>query len=362
MGSSLPPSLIDQLRNGPAAAPPHGVVPNYHDPPNQNKLAVGVIIASITITSLAGLIRFYSKVFCTGIPFFIAGTWVLTTIPSRAGFFVHQWDLLVKDLEGFLFSYVLSTTLYCVAMLLAKAAILLEWIHIFVARPNRNTFFWICSGMIMANTALYIATIITTNFACTPRERIWRRYIPGSCINIDAFNVFITVFHLIFDLLMLLLPQIAIWKLSLTTRQKTGISIVFSVGAVACAWAAGRVVSAVELSKSQDKSYRYSQYIMWGLAEVATAQLVFCVPSFPLIFRQPNLPHRLLSYLGSKITMILFPERLSSNTTLSHLQSTTEPEPTLEPICTWFDDGSDTGLTELQPIRIQGGRYLERGM
>lgn len=84
----------------------------------------------------------------------------------------------------------------------------------------------------IANTALYIATILVTTFACTPRERIWRRYLPGTCINIDAFNLFITAFHLAFDLLMLLLPQSAIWKLSLTTRQKIGVSVVFSVGSL----------------------------------------------------------------------------------------------------------------------------------
>jgi len=135
-------------------------------------------------------------------------------------------------LLAFIKAYVLSTILYCVAIMLAKAAIILEWTHIFVARPIRSNFYWICYGMIAANTCLYIATIITINFACNPRERIWRRYLPGSCINIDAFNLFITSFHLIFDLLMLLLPHKVIWGLGLTLKQKIGVSIVFSFGSL----------------------------------------------------------------------------------------------------------------------------------
>lgn len=115
----------------------------------------------------------------------------------------------------------------------------------------------------------------------------------------------------------------------------------------------------MDLSRSQDKSYAYSQYIMWGLAEVSTAELIFCVPSFPLLFRRQNIPYRLFHYLQFKITMILFPERIS-NATLSRIRSATDLEHIPDSNCTWLDDGSDAGLTELQPIRIQGGRLSDQ--
>ncbi|KAI3324203.1 hypothetical protein HD806DRAFT_522035 [Xylariaceae sp. AK1471] len=308
-------SLIDPyegIRNSPAGRPPTGVVPDYENPPHRNGLAIAVITASIGVTTIAGLMRFYSKVFCTRSPFFIGGTWVLTTIPQEAGFFVHVWNLLVRDIEGFIYSYFLSTILYCVALLLAKAAMLLDWAHIFVARRMRKRFYWICCGMILANTALYIATIITVCYAS-------------------------------FNLLMLALPHTVIWKLVLTTKQKFGVSVVFSVGALACTWAAARVVSAVNLSRSQDTSYAYSQYIMWGLAEVTTAELVFCVPSFPALFRRQSPLYRLYYRLRAKITMILLPEHLASSNVTPYTRGT------------WLDDGSDTSLTELEPIKIEAG-------
>ncbi|KAK5631089.1 hypothetical protein RRF57_006804 [Xylaria bambusicola] len=220
------------------------------------------MIVHLDLGILSFVIRLH-RLLVLGLPFFIAGTWVLITLLHGPGFFVHQWNLRVRDLEEFLYeqTYVLSTTLYCVTLLLAKAAILLEWTHIFVVRSNRSRFYWICYSMIAINTSLYLATIFTITYACTPRERIWRRYIPGTCINFNAFNIFITVFHLISDVLMLLLPQRVIWKLRLATRQKVGVSVVFSGGAIACIWAAGRVASAVHLSLSQDTSFAYSQYM-----------------------------------------------------------------------------------------------------
>ncbi|KAI8952025.1 hypothetical protein F4801DRAFT_542567 [Xylaria longipes] len=180
------------------------------------------------------------------------------------------------------------------------------------------------------------------------------RWLRANCINFNAFNIFITIFHLGFDLLMLLLPHTVIWKLSLTTRQKIGVSVIFSVGILACAWAAGRVVSAFNLTASQDKTYAYSQYIMWGIAEVTTAELVFCVPVFPLAFRPPSPLHSLCSVLRSKITMVISSARLSSTSTFPGLSIKPCQRETNSHGRTLLDDSSETGLTELKPVRIQG--------
>lgn len=95
---------------------------------------------------------------------------------------------------------------------------------------------------------------------------------------------------------------------------------------------------------------------MWGLAEVATAEIVFCVPSFPILFRRGRPLNKLYRLLRLKITMILWPERFASGFALSHSPSATDTDMARENMNTWLDDGSDTGLTELEPVRIQAGR------
>ncbi|KAI0532824.1 hypothetical protein GGR58DRAFT_506998 [Xylaria digitata] len=371
MASGLSPDQIENIRNSPAAALPPGVIPDFDNPPNCNRFAVAVIVASLTITSSAVLIRFCSKAFCTrqakledylgliAFPFFIAGTWVLITIPRESGFFIHQWYFLIKDLEGFLYNYVLSTTLYCVTLLLAKAAILLEWTHIFVVRSNRNKIYWICYGMIAVNTALYLATIIVTTFACSPRERIWRRYLPGTCIDLEVFNIFITSFHLLSDICMLLLPQIVIWKLKLAAKQKVGVSAVFSAGALACIWAAGRVASAVHLSDSKDTTYSYSLYTIWGLAEVATAQIIFCIPSFPVIFRQSRFTN-FFKFSRPKTRREVSLQSLPFGGTFPHLQLGTNSHTTCNSQRTVSGDGGKAGITALEPVRVRGRSALDQ--
>ncbi|KAI1753640.1 hypothetical protein F4782DRAFT_529522 [Xylaria castorea] len=370
MVSDLSLDLVDKIKNGPAAVAPPGITPNYTNPPNNNGLANGVIGASVVVVVLVSLLRFYSKVFCVrkvkledylglaSLPFFFAATWALRKTPQESGFFIHQWNLQVKSLEWFLYYYVLSTTLNCVTLLLTKAAILLEFSHIFVAKPHRSIFYWVCYGMIIANTALYITTILVITFACNPRERLWQPYLPGSCIDLDAFNIFIATFHLVFDILMLLLPQTVIWKLALTKKQKFGLSVVFSVGALACIWASGRVASAVHLSKSRDASYAYSHYVMWGLAEVVTALLVFCAPAFPAVFRESSPPRRFSRFLQSKTT------RYSLNS-VSPNGSLPKPPPTKVPraLSGWrstrSDNDSSVSLAKLAPVKIESGRKFD---
>ncbi|KAI0429505.1 hypothetical protein F5Y09DRAFT_331781 [Xylaria sp. FL1042] len=334
------------MSDGPAANAPPGVIPNYDNPPNDNGLAITVIIASISITTMGVLLRVYAKVFCTRQPFFVIGTSILITIPRDPGFFVHQWDLRLGDVEKFIHAYVLSTTLYCVTLLLAKAAILLEWSHVFVVRSNHSWFYWTCYAMIAASTTLYLTTIITANFACQPRERIWRWYTPGTCININVLNTFLAVFHLIFDILMLVLPQRIIWKLQLATRYKIGVSVAFSGNLIACVLAAGRVASAVHLGLSEDATYAYSQYIIWGLAEVATAQLVFCVPTIPIVIQQTSFLHRFYSFLFSKMAMPSSLERLASNRTVTKSPRVTDPRTTSNTACTMLESGSGGGIRD----------------
>ncbi|KAI0205191.1 hypothetical protein F4808DRAFT_410870 [Astrocystis sublimbata] len=377
MASYLSPDLIDKLRNSPAAKPPPGTIVDFTNPPDRTRLAFWVIGASVVVASSAGLLRFYSKIFCTGrnmlhvedylglasFPFFFASTWALCKIPDDAGFFIHQWNLLFKDLEEFLYFYILSTTFNCITLLLTKVAILLEYTRIFVARPHRNKFYWVCYVMIICNTILYIATILVIIFACRPRDRFWRQYLPGKCIDVNIFNVLITSLHLINDMLILILPQTVIWRLLLTKKQKLGLSVVFSVGALACICAGGRVASAIRLYNSNDASYELSNHIMWGIAEVTTAVLVFCAPSFPAIFRESSPLNRFFAFFKPQGMTRQFRESGSANG--NRLKSLPTPDPPLltrpSPVHVHDNNGSSSSLTDHWHARVESpGHVLDK--
>ncbi|KAI1078175.1 hypothetical protein F5B20DRAFT_231253 [Whalleya microplaca] len=368
MGSNetLLAAQLEAILNSPALyPPPEGAIPDFDNPSNSNRLAMGVIATCMATTTLFALVRCYTRVCCVkrvrledylallAFGFYIAGSCVLITIPHGIGFFVYQWSIRLKDIEGFIYDYVLATILYCCALMLIKISILLEWAHLFVPRYARNLFYRICHGMIFANALLYIAIIVVINFACTPRERIWRRWVPGTCININAFNLFITSFNLIFDIIILALPHGVIWKLSLSIRQKLGVSVVFSVGLIACVCAAGRVASAFNLSSSLDTTFAYSGYLIWGIAEVTTAQLVFYVPALPIAFRGLGLVSILNTLLPPKKRKLGGPQNLLSQGNQRHSWPQTARRGVPIGEYSRMEENIGVSLTELEPVKTR---------
>ncbi|KAI1459635.1 hypothetical protein F4805DRAFT_48677 [Annulohypoxylon moriforme] len=353
---------IEAIRRGPALAPPAGVQSNFVNPPNRNVLAVAVISACASLTTIFFLCRIYTRVFyikkarledfigLLGFPFFIAAAVQFALMTDGPGLFLRQWNMREIDFEGFIYSYVVIIIQYCVGLALFKIAIILEWVYLFVPRATHDTFYWVCYGMIGANCSLYLATILCTDYACTPREKIWRRYLPGTCIDVNTFNAIITSVHLVFDLMMLLVPHRIIWKLALSARQRTGVSAVFSVGIMNCLCAAGRVASAVKTK--DDLTYDFSTHLVWGTAECATAGIIFCVPALPIAFREkfvfPSINLRLREKMGG-----LF----SQDTSATSSQRLSRPQqghrgtpPDVNP---WLDEDSVVNLTRLQPVRTR---------
>ncbi|OTA99049.1 hypothetical protein M426DRAFT_16846 [Hypoxylon sp. CI-4A] len=272
-------------------------------------------------------------------PFFMAGTSKILEITTSTSFLLagHEDP---KDVEEFMKSWILISNLYNIMLMLVKIAILLEWTHLFVPRYTRDTFFWISHSMIGICCCLYTTIIIVTNEACRPREKLWRGGIPGTCIDINSFNVAVAVLILAFDIIMLLLPHRVIWRLSLSTRQKLGVSAVFSAGLIM-------------LHHSDDLIYIYSRQMIWGLAETTTTIIVFSVPSIPIAFRSPSPIARAWRLMRSKIAVLL----RSRNDTSTKIQDASKPKIPLKGNShresPWMDVGSDVHLARLAPVRTK---------
>lgn len=54
---------MDAILNGPAMAPPAGETSDFTNPPNENPLAIGVLVTMIVISTLCVLVRLYARVY-----------------------------------------------------------------------------------------------------------------------------------------------------------------------------------------------------------------------------------------------------------------------------------------------------------
>lgn len=114
--------------------------------------------------------------------------------------------------------------------MLLKVAILVDLLRIFSPRGQRNLFFWTSHILLWANIVFYTTCTFLEVFSCQPREKRWNKLMPGGhCINVYALTVTVGSINFASDICILLLPQSIIWRLTMATPKKIGISAIFAV-------------------------------------------------------------------------------------------------------------------------------------
>ncbi|KJZ73121.1 hypothetical protein HIM_07505 [Hirsutella minnesotensis 3608] len=305
-----PPEKQQAILNGPALAPPPGVVPNFVDPPNRTGLGIAVTIVCVVMVVTAACLRLYARAFVikklhvedavglAAFGCFLGGTWSFLGFLKTTGLLVHQWDVQVKTLMHMAYFAYVYPIFYGLTMLLAKTAILLEWTRIFVPRVH-NSFYWACRLVTAFNVCLYVAVLTASVLYCIPAEKVWRRWIPGRCLNRRLVDVNVAVFNFVIDVVILALPQRVIWTLNTNFARKIGVSVIFSVGLLACACAFARTWLVVRLDYRGDTVYDLSKTFMLSYVEMTCVLMVFIVPALPRLFTctQGSLLSRLLASL-----------------------------------------------------------------
>lgn len=119
-----------------------------------------------------------------------------------------------------------------IAMWAAKCSILFQLKRLFCLGQSRNAIFWSIYGLLFLNTAYHLAALFTFILQCTPREKTWKLWLPGQCINVAAATLVSGAVNLVLDLGILIAPIAIIFHLRLPMKQKFGISAVFGVGAL----------------------------------------------------------------------------------------------------------------------------------
>ncbi|KAJ8119388.1 hypothetical protein ONZ43_g3652 [Nemania bipapillata] len=235
--------LPSDVLNAPAYASPDGVY-NFDQRPPYNNPAYGLVAVCVFLTLTGVLLRIYTRLcivkqvhledylaLFTLVPYF-ASIWGSVGYIAEGGLFVHEWNIrlgVMIDLGVYLFVFSLCSALY---MIPAKAAILLEWIRIFVPGNTRNWFFWTAWSIIAFNSLAYFAALWVVIFGKSPIAYNWNVFIPEgrSYVNRKHLDIVAAGVNLITDISTFLLPQPIIWSLKMTKSRKIGVSFMFSFG------------------------------------------------------------------------------------------------------------------------------------
>ena len=121
--------------------------------------------------------------------------------------------------------------LYCIAMCLTKVSILLQYLHFFVPVKKTDFVWWSAYGLIGINVVFYFIWIFANSFACSPVQKYWTPWmLEGTCMDFTTLFIVPTVVNSFTDFVILILPQIVIWRLQLSAKRKLGVATVFFTG------------------------------------------------------------------------------------------------------------------------------------
>ncbi|KAI0439268.1 hypothetical protein F4803DRAFT_532008 [Xylaria telfairii] len=298
----------------PALKPPAGTYSILDNPPNQNALVEGVSLLCLAVTTIAFLIHAYSRVFVfkslriedflifASYSSYIVYIYLTFRIINGLGWFVHQWNVRVRDAAEFSYVIFIGANIYNVVIACGKAAIILEWIRLFVPVPTRNLAFYGFRVVLVVNTVYYAAATITQNLACTPYRYSWDKTIPGGhCIQLAEVYVASASIDIVTDIVIFMLPQQVIWQLQMSTKKRFGLSLIFAVGIFGILSAIFRVIVSLNFEKAEDGTYSVSTVALWALAEMTSVFIIACVPAVPRVFSSQAIPKaasRLASWVG----------------------------------------------------------------
>ncbi|TGJ83274.1 hypothetical protein E0Z10_g5482 [Xylaria hypoxylon] len=196
------------------------------------------------------------------------------------GFGVHTWQFNPKLAVGSHFSFKLGTISFGLGIAFIKIAILIDWMQIFVPTGTRNTLYWILHALIWSNAVFYFIGTFVDAFQCSPREVAIKE-----CNNeVERYIMASGIVNVISDLAITCLPHWVVWKLNMSTKQKRGVSLLFTIGFLATGSALARLLYVGKAYRTRDTLY-YSIIInIWAIAEQTFGFLILGVPAIPKAF------------------------------------------------------------------------------
>jgi hypothetical protein len=184
--------------------------------------------------------------------------------------------------------FYLDQIFYKFTINLTKLSVLFLYLSIFSQRWFRIT----CYASVAVVGGYAVSCIFATIFQCTPVNYVFNKKLQGHCINITAFWYANAIYNIVTDFVILASVPGVVWSLSLSTRQRIGLTLVFGLGVFVFATSILRFTTLDPASKAHDTTFGTLKSTMWTTIEASTAVVCACLPMirtpiqrlFPRIF------------------------------------------------------------------------------
>jgi len=144
---------------------------------------------------------------------------------------------------------------------------------------------WASIAVVSAGSILFTLLIV---FQCVPLQKAYMLNMPeGKCLDMYVLGWAWAGFDMASDLWITFLPFPSVLKLRMPLVRRLGVMILFSLGLMCCAIAAGRthaVSIIVAANSNHDVTYGGTLVLIWSQVEACVGLMCACVPSLRIPF------------------------------------------------------------------------------
>ncbi|KAJ8065225.1 hypothetical protein OCU04_005930 [Sclerotinia nivalis] len=224
----------------PALEPPMGITPDLVDPYTRQPNLIVTSVVCLTLTTVCIFIRTLTKAylfkemrledyFTIFAGFGFASFCGVMLAARKVVQGSHQWDVSVTGLMDVILLSNILEIIYGPAMFAAKASVILQLMQIFTANA-KNFVYWSFITLLGLNGAFYFSIFVAFILACVPRAKITDPSLPGTCISINGSILATSVFNIVSDLSILILPLVVVWSLRIPLKRKLTVGAGFGTG------------------------------------------------------------------------------------------------------------------------------------
>ncbi|KAH6977609.1 hypothetical protein EDB80DRAFT_826136 [Ilyonectria destructans] len=197
---------------------------------------------------------------------------------------------------------------------LCQMFIRLSYLSLYLRIAPHKTYRLVLYVSMVLVSAFGIAVSVVPMLLCLPFKKLWQLDIPGQCINISAFYMFITTTNIVFDIAIYIMPLHILWSLNLPKRQRIGLVLVFGLGFLVLVASVFRLVILVRLLYAPsyrgdvdldrgDNTWTTVESLNWSSVEIHLALVLSCTGTFKILI-QRFLPGVLEGTSGSTSNII----------------------------------------------------------
>ncbi|KAF5003893.1 hypothetical protein FDECE_9598 [Fusarium decemcellulare] len=222
----------------------------------------------------------------------------INTYLVSLGFGRHMDTIDDDDLKTINLNTILVATFGIIATTTSKSSFAITLYRI---ATNQWMKYFLIFVIVSINISMNLVWIF--GFAkCSPLQRVWDPSVPGTCWNkkrLLHYQLFAAYYSAILDFILAFLPWPILMRMSMLRRERLGVAVAMSLGAIAGITGIVKAVLVVNMT-STDITYDRVDLTIWTLTEPAASIMAVCIPVLRMLYRELKSSQR--SYMRNRST------------------------------------------------------------